>query len=256
MNLANGHLDALLTAAAVANYIGFFTILWTTWFHVAIYDVRFYTDCMVSRFFKIICFGVMTANVGLAPIYDTINDGGQTRAFTGLALMFMSFRFILAIQHAIVLYFVHGFHKTLVPLSLSIAIYTITGLAFLATYLADRRSQLTGMQGLTHVIRWYIIIVVEVLATIIVSARWRILSFRHTHLVERVGLLTLIVIGEGILGLTKSIAYDILGRNASLWAETDLIVSAVVLLVSLAFPMVPCRPLTLVSVLGLRPLFS
>lgn len=41
---------------------------------------------------------------------------------------------------------------------------------------------------------------------VIVSSTWRVLSFNRTHLVERIGLLTLIIMGEGIIGLTKSVA--------------------------------------------------
>jgi low temperature requirement protein LtrA len=185
-----------LTSTAVANYIGIFSILWTTWFHISIYDVRFYTDCMLSRLFKIVCFGVMTSFVGLGPVYDTIMSGGSTRAFTGLALVLMALRFMLTIQYGVVLYFVRGFHKTLIPLVLTMTIYSISGLAFLITYLVDRSAQLTGSQGATHVARWYIILGVEVIGVIVVSSTWRILSFRHTHLVERVGLLTLIVMGK------------------------------------------------------------
>jgi low temperature requirement protein LtrA len=50
-------------------------------------------------------------------------------------------------------------------------------------------------------------IIVEVIAVIGVSSRWRIVSFKQTHLVERVGLLTLIILGEGIIGLTVSVTY-------------------------------------------------
>lgn len=225
-----------LTLAAVANYIGFFSILWTTWFHVSIHDVRFHVDCIVSRFFKLISFLVMTSFVALSPIYNTIADGGESAAFTGLALVLMSMRFVMVIQYSIVLYFVHGFRKTLIPLLLTIAVYLITGFAFLATYLADSRSMLTGAQGSTHVIRWYIIIAVEVIAMMIISSIWRVLSFRHTHLVERVGLLTLIVMGEGIIGMIKAATYDLLGRNSSIWAEAGLITSAVIVIVCRPFP--------------------
>jgi low temperature requirement protein LtrA len=40
-----------------------------------------------------------------------------------------------------------------------------------------------------------------------VSVRWRSLSFKRTHLAERLGLLTLIILGEGVIVLTKSLNY-------------------------------------------------
>ena len=42
-----------------------------------------------------------------------------------------------------------------------------------------------------------------------ISVRWRSLSFKKTHLQERLGLLTLIILGEGVIVLTKSINYAV-----------------------------------------------
>lgn len=111
-------------------------------------------------------------------------------------------------------------------------VYLASGFAFLATFLIDRKAQLTDMQGAIHMVRWYIILAVEIFAVVIINSIWRVLSFKHTHMVERAGLLTLIVIGEGIIGLTKAVAYDLLGRNASVWTEAGLIVAGVILIVS------------------------
>jgi low temperature requirement protein LtrA len=53
---------------------------------------------------------------------------------------------------------------------------------------------------------WWVIMVLEAFIIIGVSCTWRSLSFKATHLVERMGLLTLIVIGEGAIGVTKTIS--------------------------------------------------
>ena len=78
----------------------------------------------------------------------------------------------------------------------------------------------------------YIILAVEAVAIIFVSSVWKVVSFKHTHLVERAGLLTLIVIGEGILGLTKAVAYVLVGVDIPVWAELGLVSSAIYLIVS------------------------
>lgn len=224
----NNH--ALFNGLTVANYIGFFSILWSTWFHVAIYDVRFYVDSSFTRLCKMIFYAVMTSFVGLDAVYDTIDEGGTSRAFQGLALVLMLFRFILMVQYGTVLYFVPGFHKTLVPLLLMMVTYLLTGIAFLATYLSDRGVNLDGLEGTIHVYAWYIILAVEVVAVVLISSIWRVLSFKHTHLVERVGLLTLIIIGEGIIGLLKSLAYVISGTTISIWAEVGVVAASVFLI--------------------------
>lgn len=52
---------------------------------------------------------------------------------------------------------------------------------------------------------WYIVLFGESAAVIGISSFWRTLSFKKTHIVERMGLLTLIVIGEGAIGVTKTV---------------------------------------------------
>lgn len=37
------------------------------------------------------------------------------------------------------------------------------------------------------------------------SAHWKVVSFKRTHLVERLGLLTLIILGEGIIVMLKAV---------------------------------------------------
>jgi low temperature requirement protein LtrA len=53
---------------------------------------------------------------------------------------------------------------------------------------------------------WYIVMMVESVAVIFISSFWRMLSFKKTHLMERMSLLTLIVIGEGAIGVTKTVS--------------------------------------------------
>lgn len=51
----------------------------------------------------------------------------------------------------------------------------------------------------------YPIIAFELFAVLASSMYWKVVSFRRTHLVERLGLLTLIVIGEGIIVMLKAV---------------------------------------------------
>ena len=52
---------------------------------------------------------------------------------------------------------------------------------------------------------WYLIIVIELLCILGSSLIWKVVGFKHTHLVERMGLLTLIIIGEGIIVMLKAV---------------------------------------------------
>jgi low temperature requirement protein LtrA len=53
---------------------------------------------------------------------------------------------------------------------------------------------------------WYIVMILESAGVIVISCIWRMLSFKKTHLMERMSLLTLIVIGEGAIGVTKTVS--------------------------------------------------
>ncbi len=60
---------------------------------------------------------------------------------------------------------------------------------------------------------------------------WRIVSFKYTHIVERLQLLTLIIIGEGIIGMIKSVACISKGQAKNDSTELGSVIAAVVLLV-------------------------
>ena len=70
----------------------------------------------------------------------------------------------------------------------------------------------------------------EALAVISVSCYWRVVSFRHTHLVERIGLLTLIIMGEGIIGMTKSVSTILQSSTHVSPSDIGTIVASVLLI--------------------------
>ena len=72
----------------------------------------------------------------------------------------------------------------------------------------------------------------EAVAITTVSSMWCLLSFKNTRLVERNGLLTLIIIGEGIVGMTKSVAKMVTVSVHFTSEDVGTIIAAVLLLVS------------------------
>ena len=47
---------------------------------------------------------------------------------------------------------------------------------------------------------WYGGIFIELMATILIWMRCRVTGFRHTHIAERFATLTLLILGEGVIG--------------------------------------------------------
>lgn len=59
---------------SIASYMGFFSLLWFTWFQTSLHDVRFAFDSVFSRVCKAIRFGTMTgfASSDQNPIVKTL----------------------------------------------------------------------------------------------------------------------------------------------------------------------------------------
>ncbi|KAF1977924.1 hypothetical protein BU23DRAFT_499937 [Bimuria novae-zelandiae CBS 107.79] len=191
-------------------YIGFFGILWSSWFQVTLHDVRFARDSLYERVCKTVQFTVF---VGLALVGSGFNPGkGPTEGkkasntnFRILCYTLVISRGLLAIQHIVVLFYLvrARYSKLYLPMGLMIGLYLLAVGAFAGMTPAFKE----GDESHRSVyIVWYIVMMVEAVAVITISSVWRMLSFKKTHLMERMSLLTLIVIGEGAIGVTKTVS--------------------------------------------------
>lgn len=121
----------------------------------------------------------------------------------------------LALQYGVVLIFTlckGGYERLILPLCLNTAVYATSTIIFGGMSAAF----LVGAEvDDIVVLLWAIVMILEGLSTIVISSFWRMLSFKATHLVERMGLLTLIVIGEGAIGVTKTVS-KLMGKSDNL----------------------------------------
>jgi low temperature requirement protein LtrA len=216
-------------------YIGFFAIIWVTWFHTVLYDVRFENDSIYSRACKTV---IMITFVGFALVGSSFAPGtasGDNTNFRILCYTLVMSRVLFAIQYIVVGVFVGLAHRTdlFLPVFLNVLVYFVATGAYAAMIpaFADNKPVATE-NGIYSV--WWIVMLLETIATIAVSCFWRMLSFKKTHLVERMGLLTLIVIGEGAIGVTKTIS-RMMGKSGLDPEGSGLILCIVLLLVSLRF---------------------
>jgi low temperature requirement protein LtrA len=198
------HHHTILDGNSLAAYAGFFSIIWLTWFQITLHDVRFSQDSVLDRgckIFQMLCFiGFALAGAHFAPgSKEADNMNFQILSW----ILFMT-RFLLAFQYTGVLVrcIQSGHRDLIVPLSITIGTYVLTGIGYAAMVAAFPINN-ERVHGVTAV--WWIAMAVEVFATIGVSMVWRKLSFKRTHLPERLGLLTLIVVGEGAIGATKTV---------------------------------------------------
>ncbi|KAI9774455.1 MAG: hypothetical protein M1835_006039 [Candelina submexicana] len=186
---------------SLLSYIGFFAIIWGTWLQVALFDVRFALDSIFERVCKVIQLATMVgfASVGSQFAPEVIDQ--NFRAFQTMSILLLINRGLLAIQYSTVAVLISKKHKGVVrPLAFIIVILAITAGVYLGLIFGFA---LGGHPDIYYI--WYIALVIEAIAVVGVSMRWRLLSFKHTHLTKRMGLLTLIILGEGIIGVTRTV---------------------------------------------------
>ncbi|KAF2741190.1 hypothetical protein EJ04DRAFT_507599 [Polyplosphaeria fusca] len=185
-------------------YIGFFAILWSTWFQSVLHDVRFARDSIYERVCKTIQFITF---VGLALVGSNFNPTkkGSNTNFRILCYVLVISRALLAIQYLVVLFYIAAakFSKLFLPLGLIVGIYSIAAIVFGVMTPAFQEVEKPN-RAIYSV--WYVVMILESAGVVIISCIWRMLSFKKTHLMERMSLLTLIVIGEGAIGVTKTVS--------------------------------------------------
>ncbi|KAF2121199.1 bacterial low temperature requirement A protein-domain-containing protein [Lophiotrema nucula] len=216
-------------------YIGFFSLLWLTWYQVSLYDVRFSSDSVFERVAKGLHFGVM---VGFAVIGVQWKPGQEVddyKIYKAFGLILMVSRLTLVAQYSVTLFYTKKYKKTIFPIAMIIVSSLVAAILYGALTAAfpkvkeDTDGFLIPVKSNVY-IAWYIIGILEVLITVSVSSIWRVISFKGTHMVQRMSLLTLIILGEGIIVICKSISKIV--KNEFLWtaAVVGQIIAAVTII--------------------------
>lgn len=96
------------------------------------------------------------------------------------------------------------------------------------------RSPLADDQKTYVNVGFYVIAICETILTTAVSCTMRVISFKGTHLVQRMSLLTLIILGEGIIVVTKCVATIIKNGYPFSAAVIGQVISSILIIVSMA----------------------
>ncbi|KAL3420975.1 hypothetical protein PVAG01_07420 [Phlyctema vagabunda] len=209
---------------ALKAYAGFFCLLWFLWLQVSLFDVRFVTDSILERIGKACQFGVMIGLAVVGPRFDPSNQRQST--FKALAMILMLSRIVLGFQYMIVLWQVWNYRDSKLPLFLIVCTSFVAAFIYFGTFFGFKGKDPNGKIFIV----WYITVILETIINIVISVNWKVLSFEGSHLVQRMSLLTLIILGEGIIGVAKSIA--IIVENDGSWTIplTGTVMSAVTLI--------------------------
>ncbi|KAG5982854.1 hypothetical protein E4U55_001261 [Claviceps digitariae] len=203
--------------------VGYFCLLWLTWFEVALFDVRYVTDCIFARVTRAIQLGVLVGFVVVAPTFspsDVSDQGHET--MRNMSLILCVSRACLAIEYASTLWHVRRYKTAMLPLCLQIGTHVIAASVFLGITFAFHE------EGRSRAyMTWYFISGTEAVASILISNFYSTASLTDTHIMKRLTLLTLMIMGEGLEQEAKEVVTIV--RNPSAWDGTTigLVTSAV-----------------------------
>lgn len=112
----------------------------------------------------------------------------------------MMSRLVLALQYSLVLFHARHHRRSRNALMIAVGLHLIPALGyFIAAFVV------TDHQDNHLLIVWYVLGLVEMAAILIHATFSKTLSFEGTHFNERLNLLTLIILGEGVIILAKNI---------------------------------------------------
>ena len=215
----------------VKSYIGFFALLWFTWLQVTLYDVRFAVDSVFERLAKALHLGVMIGFAVIGTQFDTSDTAKNHATFQKFSLILMISRLILLVQYGSLLPWIRQHKKLATPILIHIAVFAIGAIVCLGiTFSFDVKNKTSAY------LTWYVLAVLEAFAVFATSSNWRTISFKRTNLNERCGLLTLIILGEGVIVLAKSFTYITYGNNYTA-GVIGQIISTIVIIVSRTYPL-------------------
>ena len=161
---------------------------------------------MFERICKGAQFGVMTGFAVVGPAYnagfgdDPTKSAQSLQAFQTLSMILMVSRLILFAQYGAALFWMRKHRKAWAPMAIHLLVLLVAAMIFLGLFFSFGRSSDDN-----SLIAWYVVICLEACVILLISGKYTFLSFRKTCIVERLGLLTLIILGEGVIGLCSSI---------------------------------------------------
>ncbi|WAO91555.1 Hypothetical protein NCS54_00903000 [Fusarium falciforme] len=182
----------------LGSFIQYFLLLWITWLTTTVHDVRFGQDGVFERVARAAHLTVM---IGFSAGGVSFSQTKQLQPiFKVMSLCLMCSRFVLAIQYGVVLFYARRNRRSRNNLALAVLLHLVPAFIYMGATIAMARGSNAEIDYL-----WWAVALAELAALMAHATLSKTLSFSGTHLTERLNLLTLIVIGEGIIILAKTI---------------------------------------------------
>ncbi|KAJ4319634.1 hypothetical protein N0V84_006270 [Fusarium piperis] len=201
----------------LGSFIRYFLLLWITWLATTVHDVRFGKDGVFERISRACHLTVM---IGFSAGGVSFSQTKQLQPiFKVMSLCLMCSRLVLSIQYGVVLFYARRNRRSRNNLALAVLLHLVPAIIYMAATIASAKGSKAEINHL-----WWTVALAELFALMAHATLSKTLSFSGTHLTERLNLLTLIVIGEGIIILAKTITkivqYTYLKDPTTSWSLT------------------------------------
>lgn len=134
--------NIVLTLIAVWSYVGFVGIIWFTWLQVTLFDIRFSRDSIFERTCKVVQLSAMIGFASAGSRFSSQIKDENVWAFKSLSMLLFGSRFMLALQYAINLWFIHEKLRSAVRGMFGIiGVHVLTGISYLIVSPNLRRGQ-------------------------------------------------------------------------------------------------------------------
>ncbi|KAK7216422.1 hypothetical protein V2G26_004425 [Clonostachys chloroleuca] len=222
----------ITTLGSLVSFVGFFLLLWNTWFITTVFDARFGQDGIIPRLCRACHLAVM---VGFAVVGVAFDSKSLIRPIIKATSLFLALsRLVLALQYSLILFHARHHRRSRKPLIVAVLLHILPFIGYLIAGIVSNKKE---DQQLLYV--WYGIGLMELLSIIVHATLSKTLSFEGTHFNERLNLLTLIIIGEGVIillkNVTKIVEYTYLKGISTSWSPAligILICSAAILYIT------------------------
>ncbi|KAL6239321.1 hypothetical protein BDW75DRAFT_227221 [Aspergillus navahoensis] len=205
---------------ALVTYIGFLGVIWFTWLQVMMFDIRFARDSLFERLCKAMQLGIMVGFASAGTRITTRVRAENVWAFQSLSLMLGGSRLLLSVQYIV--------STVLIRKRMSCA---AKGLYFIAAALLVSSLVHFGMyfafcENSAHSYIWtvwFVLFWIEMWTVFAASCITPDIGFQDTPLNVRMGLLTLIIIGEGVISVTRLVNKTVRPGGWTKWSFVHIL---------------------------------
>ncbi|KAL3494072.1 nineteen complex-related protein 2-domain-containing protein [Aspergillus germanicus] len=204
---------------ALGAYIGFLGVIWFSWLQVTLYDVRFARDSVFERFCKAVQLGAMVGFASAGTRFSTRVRDENVWAFQSLSFILGGSRLLLAIQYTVSIMLIRKRMKSSAKgLCVIAATLGVSSLIYFGVNLLEENSARSYIWTVWFALSW-----VEMWTVVATSCLTPGIGFQDTHLNVRMGLLTLIIIGEGVISVTRIVNKTVRPGGWTKWSFVHIL---------------------------------